>query len=534
MSVQEVKTGSLTATFSDVASCAQSTLSKQGRLQKSRRAAMQFSSVSTSPGGKSLFVTLFVILVLFLCAPSGRGATPPTPTDSRLTKTGPLMILHESLDLLDARVPFGGIYGTQLMLQRMQAQANTSFGHNWAILLNPGDSPDFPTFLGHVKQFESMGVPFVIDIWTSDVEKWSADWAYYNYESVPYSFQPPFTPANTIGVIMLSADQLSQVASVAPTTFVGMRTHEEPMEMGNPALDAVLTWVAGQTRPIYISAPSTWLQSWSPFFSARPNIAVPLAPNNFPNAMDPSWAIEEGLYQQGVVPRIGWSLQTFVITSLTGGQQGIDNTLMPASVYLLSFLYGRAYGGSVFQTEPDEAMFSAEGTLTETGRAVAAFYQAVAGTFSVPAFATSRDTFGFLAFLQDGEVCPSFCGEWMGDSNLAWTSSAASSNEASVTYTTSQMSPDRNALIAIWDPGPWSSPESVLVNGSALTITSTFHDFASAEPGAWYDGANVLYVRTRGNVQVQVTFQVPTGQFIPVVSSLPITRFMNSLVPGVP
>lgn len=440
---------------------------------------------------------------------------------------GPLIILQVSLDVLEARQGFAfcPLCGTPTLLQRFKAQATASFGHNWALLLNPGDSPDFPTFLTDVQNFEQMKIPFVIDIFTSDIERFTQSWGYaFNNSPSGNIFQPPFTPNNTGYAIMLSPDELQQVAQSAPNTFIGMRTHEVPLMSNSPQLQAVLNWVVGQGRPLFINPGSqAWFPSWLPFIGAHGNLAVPLVNNNFINSLDSNWSTEVQLYRAGTVRKIGWSLQTFFILALT--QRVIAPEEAPVDPYLLFFIYGRAYGASVFEVEPDSSVFTLDGTLTQTGRAVARFFQAVANRSPIPPGFTSRDTYGVIALNQTDQTWQAN-GEWMGDSSLTWSATAGSERGTLVvSYQVSQMSaPQGTALIAIWNPGPTAFPISVTAGGNPFPIMPSFREFGDGRQGAWYDGGNVVYVRTRGNVQIEVTYQIAQQRFTPRLSRLPINQ----------
>ncbi|MGI0133666.1 MAG: hypothetical protein ACREBW_01745, partial [Candidatus Micrarchaeaceae archaeon] len=209
----------------------------------------------------------------------------------------------------------------------------------------------------------------------------------------------------------------------------------------------------------------------------------------------------------------------------------------PAVPYLLFSLYGRAYGGSVFEYEsPDDSVFTDDGYLSDQGREVARFYQAVAGSGPVSPALTTNDTYGVLAFDQSGQVCQNSCGEWMGDSVLSWSTPASQPvGELDLSYSVSQMyASNGTAVIAVWNPGPQSFPASVTVGGIPFRITPSFRGFGDGKPGAWYDGGNVLYVRTKGNVQVEVTYTMPERRFAPRLTQLPIQQLGRLLQPHSP
>lgn len=399
--------------------------------------------------------------------------------------------------------------GSPGLINTIVTNANAEFGSHWAVLLNPGDSANFSQFFSTLQILNADHVHFWLDAYTSDIEHYTPQWAYYYQEpSQPLTLQPPYHEAFNVP---LSPAQLSTIENAMPNAFVGVRIHEVPYRASNPYVASVVSWIASHNVKIMINGgPPAWNATWEPFILAHRDQTIPLVNNNWIGGLDGNWQWATALYQQGAVQQLGWSTQTFYILPLSKFQVSaadIGSDQVPANPYFLYFAYQYSYGGTLFEVEPDQAIYSTTGALTATGQRIVQFYQWFAHAPAVsPSFQLGQNAYGVIAIRQSGKNRTS----WMGPMNLT-TASSASSGTTSLTYTVSGLPAGSSALLAIWNGSANGQPETVTVNGQAVPVTRGFQAFARPSPVAFWLGGQDLYVRTQ-NATVSVTYGPGTVQ----------------------
>jgi hypothetical protein len=396
------------------------------------------------------------------------------------------------------------------LIHRLIQQSNHYFGHHWAVLLNPGDAASYSQFLAAVRLLNQEHVKFWIDAYTSDIEHYTSQWA-YTYKNPPnIQFGAPYVDPYAV---MLSPAQLSQVQQVAPTTFAGLRFHEVPYRTGsqyNPKVEAVEAWAAASRLPVYINGgPTSWNQSWLPYIKADASRVVPLVNNNWYSNLEGNYQFATSLLHQGTVSKLGWSTQTFYILPLSKFQVSVSDIFnqpgdVPALPYFFYFPYEYSYGGTVFEVEPDQAIYSPTGALTTTGQQIVRFYQWFQNAPRVRASQLGHNAYGVMAVRQDGKNRVT----WMGPMQVTTVSNLASTT-LTVSYNISGLPPASTALMAVWNGTADAHLVGVMVNGRRVLVAPEFRGLANPGPLALWSGGRDAYVKT-GNGTVTLTYQ--TGQ----------------------
>lgn len=473
---------------------------------------MHLPRVARTLGGA--FAAVILALGVNVSMTRAQSLTPPVPiarTTASQANARPMMVFHLSYyflrDVGAGDAPPSGFScpqcGSQHLITTIIQKNNQEFGSHWAVLLNPGDARSFTQFLQVIKVLNTDHVKFWIDAYTSDIEHYTTTWGYYWQEpSQPLQLQPPYHEPYAIP---LSPQQLSVVAHIAPTTFVGIRFHEVPYRASNPKAMAVVQWVAEHQIPVYINGgPTNWNDTWEPFILQHPHLAIPLVNNNWIGALDSNWQWATALYQQHAVRSLGWSTQTFFILPLSKFQVSLTDIFhdqVPANPYFFYFAYQYSYGGRVFEVEPDQAIYSPTGQLTATGQRIVTFYRMFRHAPAVsPDYQLGQNAYGVIAIRQSGKNRAS----WMGPMNLV-ASSSAQSGVTTIHYTVSGLPADHSALLAIWNGSSNGYPTAVLVNGRTVPITHSFQGLGHPTPAGFWLGGHDLYIRTE-NASVQVQY----------------------------